>query len=340
MKRILITGACGGIGSKLVATLLNSGHQLIAIDDLYSGSWDNIEEHDNLTKLTIDITDSSNLESKLSMLDFDYCVHLAAISSLPECQINPVRAMEVNFLATVSLVEICARNPNFKMFIFASTSAVYEGQISSLLTEDMVLQPFLVYPQTKFFSESYLNSIFLTRHFPIVNARLFNVFGDLQNSQRKSPPLINYLVRELSQGKSPTLFGWNAPPRDYISVDHVVTYLEALLESPSAIGRTFNICSGVGLTVKQIYGMVAKALKNSIEPDIDIPERLWASYDEMSQGEFRIDPSFIKSETHKFSLGSPLAIQEFLGISFRINHEEEISAIAIKIRDNLEGIKH
>jgi nucleoside-diphosphate-sugar epimerase len=334
---ILVTGACGGIGSKLVAKLLYSGHQVIAIDDLYSGSWNNIEDHGNLTKITIDITDTSNLESKISRLNFDYCIHLAAISSLPECQINPVRAMAVNFLATVSLVEICARNPNFKMFIFASTSAVYEGQDANLLTEDMFLQPILVYPQTKFFSESYLNSIFRTRHFPIVNARLFNVFGDLQNSQRKSPPLINYLVRELSQGKSPTLFGWNAPPRDYISVGHVVRYFEAILESPSAIGHTFNICSGVGLTVRQIYGIVAKTLGSDTEPTLDMPERLWAAYDELAQGEFRIDPSFVKSETHKYSLGSPVAIQEFLGISFRVNHEEEISAIALKIRDNMQG---
>jgi UDP-glucose 4-epimerase len=340
LRRILVTGACGGIGSKLVTKLLGSGNQIIAIDDLSSGSWSNIEDHSNLTKITVDITDSKHLESKLSTFNFDYCFHLAAISSLPECQINPARAMAVNFLATVSLVELCARKPNFKMFIFASTSAVYEGKVSDFLTEDLLIKPILVYPQTKFFSESYLNSSFATRNFPIVNARLFNVFGDLQNSLRKSPPLINYLVRELSQGKSPTLFGWNAPPRDYISVDHVVSYFEAFLENPSTIGRTFNICSGVGLTVRQIYGIVSKALETDIQPTLDMPERLWASYDELGQGEFRLDPRFIESETNKFALGSPAAIQDLLGTSPKFNHEEEVSAIALRIRARLEGTHH
>ena len=337
VNRVLVTGACGGIGSKLVTKLLSTGYEVIAIDNLHSGSWGNLVDNANLTKITLDITDLSNLERELSMYNFDFCVHLAAISSLPECQINPFRAMEVNFLATISLVEICARKPNFRMFVFASTSAVYEGLESDFLTEDMNLKPVLVYPQTKRYCELYLNSVFTTRHFPIVNTRLFNVFGDLQNSYRKSPPLINYLVRELFQGKSPILFGWNAPPRDYISVDHVVNYFDALLKAPSAIGRTFNICSGLSLTVREIYSIVANALETNIQPHLENPEKLWSSYDELVQGQYKLDSIFIELETNKFSLGSPVAIQELFGESIEFNHEKEISEIALKIRANLKG---
>jgi nucleoside-diphosphate-sugar epimerase len=335
MAKVVVTGACGGIGSKLVRQLLDVGYEVIAIDNLYSGSWSNIEEHRNLVKITVDITDSKNLTDALSAYDFEYCIHLAAISSLPECQIDPRRAMEVNFLATVALVEICSGKNDFRAFLFASTSAVYEGIKSDVFSEDLTVNPVLVYPQSKFYSELYLRSVFQSRGFPILITRLFNVFGDLQNSMRKSPPLINYLVREISNGRSPTLFGWNAPPRDYISVDHVVDYFLLLLNSPEAIGRILNICTGSGLTVKQIFEIVSVALESDIQPTIESPKDLWSSYNELGQGSFPLDPFWIESETNKFSLGSPKAIEELLGNSKKFDLDEEISSVARKIMRNL-----
>lgn len=338
MAKILVTGACGGIGSKLVKQLLHIGHEVIAIDNLYSGSWSNLEDHKNLVKVTLDVTDSEKLLSTLSNIDFQYCIHLAAISSLPECQVDPSRAMEVNFLATVSLVEVCSSKHDFRAFIFASTSAVYEGLKQDVYTEDLDVNPILVYPQSKFYSELYLQSVFASRGFPIVITRLFNVFGDLQNSLRKSPPLINYLVREITSGRSPQLFGWNAPPRDYISVDRVVEYFLFLLTSPEAVGRILNLCSGSGLTVKQIYEIVTKALDVDIQPTIESPKQLWASYDELARGLFPLDPHFIESETNKLSLGSPKAIEELFGDSLLFDPVEEISFTARKIKDNLQGL--
>jgi len=337
MAKIVVTGACGGIGSKLVRKLLDAGYEVIAIDNLYSGSWSNVEEHRNLVKITVDITDSHNLMDALSAYDFEYCIHLAAISSLPECQIDPMRAMEVNFLATVTLVEICAGKKDFRAFLFASTSAVYEGLKSDILSEDLDVNPILVYPQSKFYSELYLRSVFQSRDFPIVITRLFNVFGDLQNSMRKSPPLINYLVREISNGNSPRLFGWNAPPRDYISVDHVVDYFLLLLTAPAAVGRILNICTGSGLTVKQIFEIVSMALDSEIQPTIESPRDLWSSYKELGLGPFPLNPLVIESETNKFSLGSPNAIEELFGDSKRFNLEEEITLVARKIVRNLRG---
>jgi nucleoside-diphosphate-sugar epimerase len=339
MARVLVTGACGGIGSKLVPRLLLQGYDVIAIDNLYSGTWEAVADHKNLKKLTLDISDPSEMRIILKDIEFDSCIHLAAISSLPECQMQPERAMEVNFLATVLLSEICASQDNFKLFIFASTSAVYEGIKSVSLSEQMIVSPVLVYPQSKYFSEVYLHSLHATRDFPIVNARLFNVFGENQNTLRKSPPLINYLVRELILGKSPRLFGWNAPARDYISVEHVVTYFIELLVTPEAIGKTLNICSGSGLNVQDIYQIVASAMESDIEPIIDIPERLWSEYELLHQGAFPLSPKIIESETNKISLGSPAAIQSLLGESIKFDIVMEISATALKIRDKLLGIR-
>lgn len=338
MAKIVVTGACGGIGSKLVRQLLEAGYEVVAIDNLYSGSWSNLDEHKNLVKITVDVTDSEKLAYALAPYDFEYCIHLAAISSLPECQIDPSRAMEVNFLATVSLVEICSGKSDFRAFLFASTSAVYEGLMDNVFSEDLTVNPILVYPQSKFYSELYLRSVFESRGFPIIITRLFNVFGDLQNSMRKSPPLINYLVREISSGRSPKLFGWNAPPRDYISVNHVVDYFLLLINSAPAIGRTLNICTGSSLTVKQIFEIVSAALASDIPPTIENPKDLWSSYNELGEGSFPLNQTFIESETNKFSLGSPKAIEELFGKSKTFDFDEEISSIARKIVLNLREL--
>ena len=102
--KILVSGACGGIGSHLIPRLISQGHQVLAIDDLSSGDWSNLQDHPNLEKITLDITDQGSVADLGANNTFQYLFHLAALSSLPECQINPARAFEVNFLGTTNLI--------------------------------------------------------------------------------------------------------------------------------------------------------------------------------------------------------------------------------------------
>jgi len=337
MPTVLITGACGGIGSKLVPYLVSKGLKIIALDDLSSGTWDNLSPDLPITKLTVDITQKGELEKLIEGLEFEFCIHLAAISSLPECQENPYKAMEVNFLATVNLVEICAKQANFSAFIFASTSAVYEGLKEPVYSEDLNCNPYLYYPLTKHFSEKYLISSNLTRGFPVVIARLFNVFGDFQNSQRKSPPLINYLVRELCAGRSPVLYGKDAPKRDYISVDSVVYYFYEILKNKAVIGKTYNICSGSGYDVKEIYSIVSKTLKSDLKPEWEPAEKIWSKYESLTTSYFQLKDEVVAAETNKQSIGSPLAIQSQIA-TLNVDTEQEIAEIVLRIKRRLKSI--
>lgn len=336
MPTVLITGACGGIGSKLVPFLVSKGLKIIALDDLSSGAWDNLSPDLPITRLTVDITQNNELEKLIKGLEFEFCIHLAAISSLPECQENPYKAMEVNFLATVNLVEICAKQANFSGFIFASTSAVYEGLIEPVYGEDLICNPYLCYPLTKYFSEKYLISSNLTRGFPVVIARLFNVFGDFQNSQRKSPPLINYLVRELCAGRRPVLYGKDAPKRDYISVDSVVYYFYEILKNKAVIGETYNICSGSGYDVKEIYSIVSRTLKSDLEPEWESAEKIWSKYESLKTSFFQLKDDLVAAETNKQSIGSPMAIQSQI-TPLSVDTEQEIAEIVLRIKKRLES---
>ena len=336
LKTILVTGACGGIGSKLVPLLLDLGYRIIAVDNLYSGSWENLESHENLTEITLDVSDSVEVKELFLNFEFSYCIHLAAISSLPECQINPVRSFEVNFLGTQIVAELCAQQGRFEQFIFASTSAVYEGVEAQVFTEELSISPLLVYPQSKYFSEHFLNAMFHTRGFPVVNLRFFNVFGDRQNITRKSPPLINYLVRELFSNRPPILFGWNAPGRDYISVDTVISIIARLLGNKSSLGKTYNVCTGKTLEVKEIYSIVANTMNSTILPVLEPPGKLWSTYPELTRGTFPLKPKFVQAETNKFSLGSTNAISDLIGEEINQDLAAEISKTVIAISNYLK----
>jgi len=336
MKTVLVTGACGGIGSKLVPFLLDIGYRVIAVDNLYSGSWEDLKSHANLTEITLDISDSVEVNALFGNFEINYCIHLAAISSLPECQINPVRAFEVNFLGTQIVAELCAQQGHFEQFLFASTSAVYEGAEAQVLTEELPVSPLLVYPQSKYFSEHCLNAMFRSRGFPVVNLRFFNVFGDRQNITRKSPPLINYLVRELFANRPPVLFGWNAPGRDYISVDTVISIIARLLGNKSSLGKTYNLCTGKTLEVKEIYSIVADTMNSLILPVLEPPRKLWSSYPELSHGTFALKPEFVEAEANKFSLGSTDAISDLIGEEINQDLAAEISKTVIAISNYLK----
>jgi UDP-glucose 4-epimerase len=336
-KTILVTGACGGIGSWLVLRLLELGHAVIALDDLSSGKWTNIQDHPSLVKVTADIANIEDLERDLSEFVFSQCFHLAAISSLPECEANQIRAFDVNLLGTVNIATICMKQKGFESFVFSSTSAVYQGQEDGhLLESNLVDAPTLTYSATKFFAEHYLLALFRSHAFPVIVSRLFNVFGDLQNSTRSSPPLLNYLVREVSNNRPPVLYGGSAGKRDYISVDDVVDLLITLSAEKDAIGEVINLCNGQGLDVRQIVEIVSNALNIEISPVWKEPQDLWVNYPVLRNGPFPLKNSLVASEALKRSVGSNKKLRKLIPNFSNRDVNQQIGEMAKRISKRIE----
>ena len=333
--KIVVTGACGGIGTHLVPKLLESGHEVIAIDDLSSGSWEDLAIHPHLTLLTVDISDSASLSSSLQMFEFNFIYHLAAISSLPECQIDPARAMSVNFIGTINLVEIAKREKDFIGFVFASTSAVYEASKPLPYFEDCEIMPSLVYPVSKYHSENYLLTQFVHYSFPSTILRFFNIFGDFQNSRRKSPPLLNYIVRELLDGNSPTLHSDGDQERDFISVDDVVNAMLVFVNIERHCAEIFNVCTGRLLKVNQMLVNANLALGTDIAAHYAKPEEFWNAYPELFNSDFPLDLTVVVNEVNKASLGSNAKLTNFLGWQPGKDVESQIQDISIRIKNRM-----
>jgi nucleoside-diphosphate-sugar epimerase len=123
---------------------------------------------------------------------------------------------------------------------------------------------------------------------------------------RKSPPLINYIVRELKNGRSPILHSNGEQSRDYVYVNDVVDLIEKCLNRESNGYETFNVSTGTLTSVKDILESIKEGIKleNDIVPVYRESDKLWDSYDDLFDGRFPLKKSVVEKETLKKSLGN------------------------------------
>jgi UDP-glucose 4-epimerase len=304
--KILVTGAAGGIGSLLSHQLHLSGYDIHLVDDLSNGYLHNLERYNLLRYLSrVDITDEVAISGVFQDFNPDVVIHLAALTSLPQCQTNPAAAIQANLVGTAVLLEN-ARVFGVKLFIHTSTSAVYENTASETFNEDDVCRPTLIYPLVKLQSESLCKSYFDTYGLPTLIFRLFNVFGPWQDYERTSPPLFNYLVREYSFNRIPILHSTGEQSRDYLSVHSVVdAYLKALkiCVTYDFDSTVINLCSGSSISVKEIDRIVRDELDVKFNPTYVPSAQFWKSYEKLNKGKYPIKKEVIESEVNKLSKG-------------------------------------
>lgn len=151
MKNILITGACGYVGTVLTEKLLDDGHSITAIDTQWFGN--HLSPHPRLTLIQQDTRDVDSIPLK----GVDAIIHLANIANDPSVEMNPTLSWEVNVLATQQLADRAVR-VGVKHFIYASSGSVYGVKDEPQVTEDLVLVPISAYNKTKMVAERVLLS--------------------------------------------------------------------------------------------------------------------------------------------------------------------------------------
>lgn len=300
VEKVLVTGAAGGIGTALIPSLVET-FQVVAFDDLSSGRWSSVHVDPRVQKIEGGVHNADDL-SLVPWNEISAIVHLAAVSSLPACQANPAKAFHINFVGT-SLLAHFARKNGISKFINASTSAIYEG-VHEHFVETLHASPHLVYSQSKYFAELMLHSLWRDYSFPSVSLRLFNVFGPYQDYRRTSPPLVNYLVREFLNRRSPVLHSDGEQRRDYIYVGDVVRAITTVLDSDYYEYGCFNICSGTSFSVAEIVSTVASVLGVEMNPIYRNPALLWDMYEELFEGPYPLRSFVVNDETTKSSMGT------------------------------------
>jgi len=193
---ILITGACGYVGSSLTPYLLAQGHSITAVDTEWFGN--NLDPHPNLQFTNIDIRD---LDSSF-FNNIEVIIHLANIANDPSVELNPNLSWEVNVLATQKLADNAIR-AGVKQLIYASSGSVYGVKDEPDVTEDLELVPISVYNKTKMVSErvtlSYKDKI------KIHNIRPATVCG--WSNRMRLDVSVNMLTFQALKNKKITVFG-------------------------------------------------------------------------------------------------------------------------------------
>lgn len=311
MAKILITGGAGFIGSQLGYSLHNKGHEVLLLDNMSFGHEDNLIIDGNKFGTFI-LDDIRNKSLFKHCKEVDYVFHFAGIAPLPNCQENPYEAVEINVAGTANVLEACRVN-GVKRVIFASTSAIYENNNIFPCKEEDKTNPDLIYATTKLQCEHLCNAFTNSYNMEIVCLRFFNVYGPHQDFKRKQPPLIGYLIKEFMTGNTPILHSDGNQKRDYVYIDDLLDICNIVMLHKKAPGNTFNVSSGISISVKDIVNEISKNFQDTPIPKYRSADLFWEKYPSLFEGKYPLKIDRLNKEVNKYSKGCVLKSNKVLG---------------------------
>jgi UDP-glucose 4-epimerase len=262
--RAIVTGGAGFIGSHIVDALLARGDEVDVVDNLGTGSRENLATAAELHEL--DIRDDA-LERLVGRLRPDVVFHLAAQADVGTSVERPTFDADVNVVGTVRVLE-AARAAGARVVFTSSGGAIY-GECERPATEEDEPEPLSPYAASKLAGEEYLatwNRLHGTAH---VTCRLANVYGPRQIPALEGGVVAIFLDR-LRDGQETQIFGDGNQTRDFVFVGDVV---RALLAAASAPARgVFNVGTGVATTIRELHRLCAETAGVEREPSF-APER-------------------------------------------------------------------
>ena len=264
MKKVVVTGGAGFIGSHLVEELAKQGYNVIILDDLSTGKMENIAEL--LNKDNVEFVQGSITELPLLQKLFqgvEYVFHQAALARVPRSVDDPLTANEVNITGTLNIL-LAARDNGVKKVIYASSSSVYGNTATLPQREDMPPDPLSPYALTKLAGEYYCNIFRQIYGLPTVSLRYFNVYGSRQDLKSQYATVIPAFIEMILQGLPLIIHGDGEQSRDLTFIDDVVR--ANILAAESDAEGTYNIGCGKSTTINQLAGSILNLMGKDLPP--------------------------------------------------------------------------
>ncbi|HUD23000.1 MAG TPA: SDR family oxidoreductase [Acidobacteriaceae bacterium] len=271
MSRFLITGIAGFIGSTLAHTLVEQGHEVRGIDNLSTGSLDNLTGlGGRINFQQMDLQDVSGMKSACEGVDF--ILHQAALASVPRSVKDPLASHQSNLNGTLNLL-IAARDARVRRIVYAASSSAYGDQPTQPKQEDMSPLPLSPYAVQKLACEYYIQAFFRTYGLEGICLRYFNIFGPRQAADSPYSGVIAKFTTSMMAGETPTIFGDGFTSRDFNYIDNAVSANLLACQAPSsmATGRVFNIGTGESHTLNEVYTVIADLLGFTGKPVYGFP---------------------------------------------------------------------
>ncbi|MCG6149219.1 NAD-dependent 4,6-dehydratase LegB [Leptospira levettii] len=285
MKKILVTGADGFIGSHLTETLVRNGYDVRAFvyyNSFNSWGWLDHCDKEVAGKFEVfsgDVRDPNGVRT--AMKGMDGVLHLAALIGIPFSYHSPDTYIDTNIKGTLNVLQ-AARDLNIQKIIHTSTSEVYGTAQFVPITEEHPVKGQSPYSASKIGADQLAYSFFASFQQPVIVVRPFNTYGPRQSARAIIPTIITQLLA----GKKKIKLGSLHPTRDFNYVGDTVRGFIKALESKVGFGEVFNIGNGFEISM----GDTAKAIADIIGVEVEIEgdevrfrpeksevERLWAS---------------------------------------------------------------
>ncbi|WP_198371312.1 NAD-dependent epimerase/dehydratase family protein [Roseomonas rosulenta] len=292
MRRILVTGGCGFIGSHLCEALAARGDTLRVLDDLSTGKADALPEGAEL--LRGDVADPGLVRE--AMAGVDGCVHLAAIASVEKGVQDWLGTHRTNLTGAITVFDAARRAAAEAgrpiPVVYASSAAVYGDASAQPIEESAPLRPLSAYGADKLGCELHARVAGAVHGVPTLGLRFFNVFGPRQAPGSPYSGVISIFCDRVRRGAPVRIYGDGLQTRDFIYVGDVVAALLAGFAAASAAAPVYNVCSGEACSVLDLLGRIARL--SGTEPVV--------MHEAPRKGEIR------------HSLGSPRMARERLGL--------------------------
>lgn len=276
MKKVLVTGADGFIGSHLTRALLDEGCEVRALC-LYNSfgtlGWLEGLSHPNLETVLGDVRDPDFCREICR--DIDTVFHLAALIAIPYSYIAPDSYVDTNIRGTLNMLQ-GAKAAGVSRIIVTSTSEVYGTALTVPITESHPRQPQSPYSATKIGADALALSFHAAFDLPVVIARPFNTYGPRQSARAIIPTIIT----QIASGRREIKVGDLTPTRDFNYVADTAAGFIAIAGAEGVEGREINIATGTEVTMQQTLETIADIMNADITWVVD-PERLRPSASEV-----------------------------------------------------------
>ena len=269
MKKILVTGGAGFIGSHVAEALINRGYAVTILDDLSGGFLDNVVR--GVSFVEGSINDVALVERLFEQERYAYVFHLAAYAAEGLSHFIKRFNYNNNLIGSVNLINASV-NYGVKCFVFTSSIAVYGASPQLPMTEETPPRPEDPYGIAKLAVEQELRVCKEMFDLDYIIFRPHNVYGERQNIGDKYRNVVGIFMNQILQGKPMTIFGAGTQTRAFSHIADVAPIIAESIEAPQAYNQIFNIGADQPYSINELAECVARAM--GVEPAmIHLPAR-------------------------------------------------------------------
>ena len=257
MKRVLVTGGAGFIGSHVAEALLRRGHHVTVVDDLSGGFPDNVPGGARFIHASV--TDHAAVDRIFAEGRFDYVYHLAAYAAESLSHFIKRFNYTNNVIGSVNLIN-ASINTGVMGFVFTSSIAVYGRSPVVPMTEDAIPEPEDSYGIAKYAVERELAASRTLFGLDYMIFRPHNVYGPRQNIGDRYRNVVGIFMNQILHGQPMTIFGDGTQTRAFSYIDDVAPVMAAALDEPGAWNQVFNVGADEPWPLNALAERVARAM--------------------------------------------------------------------------------